>query len=80
MSEQGQTRSHGQGKTGRMSRLTETEVDKKLTAHTLENAARDLASIPHGLSRFEWERMRDDLVSRIELAARTLASVERRER
>lgn len=73
-----QERSHGQGKVGRMALDKDVCVDLKMTAHTLDNAAKDLASIPSGLGRYEWERMRNDLVSRIELAMRTVEGAARR--
>lgn len=77
-SEGGQTRSHGQGRVGRLSISKDDEIALKMTNHTLDLVKAKLSVIGAPIGKHEAERARAELESEIDLAMRTIAGVMRR--
>lgn len=73
-----QTRSHGQGKTGRMTRQNDAVVDLRLALlalHTLELARQKLTAITQPLGKHEMQRVQAEIDSDLALVERTVAGV-----
>lgn len=75
-----QTRSHGQGKTGRMSRQNDSAVDLKQALNTLLLALEKIGDEPTQIGWAEWKRLHMELRADLGLTKRTIEGVARRMR
>jgi predicted DNA binding CopG/RHH family protein len=70
-----QERSHGQGKPGRMTLISEDRVSLKMSNHQLDLIKQKLSIIGAPVGKLEAERARAELASEIDLVMRTISGV-----
>ena len=74
----GQSRSHGQGKVGRMSKRISSDLDLDNALHTLDGSIEKLGEAPSTIAWADFKRLHMELSSDLSLVKRTLEQIARR--